>query len=352
MGFRGTEPDLLFRGQALDLLHSLSSSLAGSALARGGPSRKAMETLLVEACTIRATDGDDAALDFIEQRLGEPRGTWTIVEPILALVPAENVPLGACHLFPALPKDFVWQEIDESVRNQISGPVAVVEVKARDLASAQVLAHDRIAEAHAILWLASHQRGSVGRQLVLQPGERVSISGGETALIAPARWDDEGRVHPTLSGLSEAAGREDESRTDWEKRVVAAARWFANAAESSWPSEALTSCMAALECLFVSGMDVRRKGREIARHVSARWVRKTMSCDEQEEWLRELYRARNAAVHEGRRYVEDLEVERLIDITRRSVTWGAWHLARDHSDDGTPCQTFEEVMAHDAERAG
>jgi hypothetical protein len=60
-----------------------------------------------------------------------------------------------------------------------------------------------------------------------------------------------------------------------------------------------------------------------------------------------LYRARNDATHEGRRYVEDLEVDRLVDLTGAAVRWGAWHLNPNHSDKQSACGSFDEVMEHD-----
>lgn len=346
VGFR-QEPSLLFRGEALDLLRALQRALAASALAQGGPSRKAMEKLLVDACTTNVLEGEEAALDLIRSRLAEPVAKWTVAEAIWAYVPARDLRLGACHLFPTLPDELVAGPIFESAAGQLEGPVAVVEVEARDQASAQLIAEDRIAEARSILWLASGQRGSTPRQLVLHPDERVSIAGGRVSLIASSLWDDEGRVHPILRGLSDAAGREDRHRTDWETRVIAASRWCANSAESLWPSEALVSCMAALESLFVKNRHVRFKGKEIAARVSERWLFKGWTRDRQRAWLQNLYRERNNAIHQGRRYVEDLEVERLTDVTAQAVTWGAWHLAVDHAETGKPCATFDEVMAHD-----
>jgi hypothetical protein len=147
--------------------------------------------------------------------------------------------------------------------------------------------------------------------------------------------------------MSDAAARTEETRTDWERRVLASARWFANAAETFWPSEALTSCMTALECLFIKDRNVQSKGREIADRLTERWVARGWTADEQREWLRALWRARNDAIHEGRRFVEDLQVDRLVDFTAFAVRWGAWHLSPYHSEKQSPCETFAEVMEHD-----
>src|SRR5918996_3768162 len=67
------EPSLLFRGESLDLFRSIQGRLAGLALARGGPSRKAIEQLLIEACTVSVMRGEGAGLGTLEDRLPSPR---------------------------------------------------------------------------------------------------------------------------------------------------------------------------------------------------------------------------------------------------------------------------------------
>jgi hypothetical protein len=340
------EPSLLFRGESLDLFRSLQARLAASALARGGPSRKAVEQLLIEACTVSATSGEAAALATLEDRLGQPLGRWTVAEGIHAYVPRDDLSLGACRFYRSLPEGLVGDHILVSARERLKGAVVLVDVEAHDENSARLIAHDRFAEVRSILTLGGQRGGPLPANVVIHPGDRVSVTGGPGPLIAPTLWDEEGRVHPTLRGLSDAAARAEDERSDWERRAIAAARWWTKAARTAWPSEALTSAMTALECLLV-GPGVRKKGEEIAKRASERWVFKRHTRDEQEQWLRTLYRARNWSIHEGRQYVEDLEVDRLIDLTAQAVTWGAWHLSDYHSDTGKPCESFSQVMSHD-----
>jgi hypothetical protein len=341
------EPSLLFRGESLDILRSVQARLAASALARGGPSRKAIEQLLIEACTLSATSGEAAALELLEDRLRQPPGRWTVAEGLDAHVPQDGLSLGACRVYRSLPDGLVDDHILLSASERLKGPVVLVDVEAHDENSARLIAHDRFAEARSILTLGGQRGGSLPANLVIHPTDRVSVTGGPGPLVAPSLWDSEGRVHPTLRGLSAGAARIEDKRSDWERRAIAAARWWMKAARTAWPSEALTSAMTALECLLIEGRRVRNKGEEIARRASERWVFKRYTRDEQEQWLRTLYRARNDAVHEGRQYVEDLQVDRLIDLTAQAVTWGAWHLSEYHSDSGKPCKSFEEVMSHD-----
>lgn len=166
-------------------------------------------------------------------------------------------------------------------------------------------------------------------------------------MIGADFWDGGGRIHPHYRPLSDAASRADAERTEWERRAVASARWFARATQTFWPSEALISCMTALECLFVRDRGVRDKGAAIANRSTERWVTRGRTVEDEREWLRTLYRARNDAVHEGRKFVEDLEVDRLVDLTAYAVRWGAWHLYPYHAHSQRACATFDEVMAHD-----
>jgi hypothetical protein len=266
------EPSLLFRGESLDLFRSVQGRLAASALASGGPSRKAIEQFLIEACTVGATSGEAAALAMLEDRLGQPPGRWTVAERIDAYVPQDDLSLGACRFYRSLPDGLVGDHILVSAGERLRGPVVLVDVEAHDENSARLIAHDRFSEARSILTLGAQRGGSLPANLVLHPADRVSVTGGPGPLIAPSLWDSEGRVHPTLRGLSDTAARAEDERSDWERRAIAATRWWTKAARTAWPSEALTSAMTALECLLVEGRGVPNKGEEIAKQASERWV--------------------------------------------------------------------------------
>jgi hypothetical protein len=340
-------PTLLFRGESLQLLRTLQGTLAESALARGGPSRKAIEELLTKACSVSVRDGSDEAIQWIAAELTEPPDRWFFIEPIRAYVPADDLHLGSCRLARELPADIVPEQVAPRAQERLAPPLIIAEVSARDEQSARLLARDRIDEAVAILILASGYRGSFSEHVLSSPGGATSIGGGSRVLIAAEFWDDEGRVHPHYRPMSDAAARTDEERTDWERRVLASARWFTKAAETFWPPEALTACMTVLESLFIRDRNVKNKGAEIAERFTERWVARGWTADEQREWLRALYRARNEAIHEGKRFVEDLQIDRLVDLSAYAVRWGAWHLNPHHSDKQVPCEDFDEVMEHD-----
>jgi hypothetical protein len=345
IGFQA--PTLLFRGESLALLRALQTALAEPALARGGPSRKAAENLLTKACVRSVTNGPGEAIAWLSAELSELPDRWLFAESILAYLPKDELQLGSCRLAREVPSDTVPEPIEPRLREHLTPPLILVEVDARDEESAKVLARDRIDEAVAILALATGYRGSHAKHLLRRSDGSTSLGGGSKVLIAGEFWDDEGRIHPHYRSLADAAARPDEERNDWERRVLASARWFAKAAETFWPSEALTACMTALECLFVKDQATKQKGAAIAERFTERWVARGWTADEQREWIRGLYRARNDAIHEGRRFVEDLDVDRLVDLTAYAVRWGAWHLSPSHGNGDGACRDFDEVMRHD-----
>jgi Apea-like HEPN len=347
----GFGPTLLFRGPSLELLRALQAAMAESALARGGPSRKAAETLLTSACVMSVVDGRDEAIAWIKAELAEPPTRWAFVESIGAYLPKDELHLGSCRLALEPPSEVVPEPVEPRLREHLAPPLILVEVDARDQESARLLARDRIDEAVAILALAAGYRGTHAKHALAQRGGTTSLGGGPGVMIAAEFWDAEGRVHPHYRAMSDAAARTDEERTDWERRVLASARWFGKAAATFWPSEALTAAMTALECLFVKDRKTREKGAAIAESFTQRFVARGWSADQQRDWLRGLYRARNDAIHEGRRFVEDLDVDRLVDLTAYAVRWGAWHLSPDHDNGTGACHTFDAVMGHDLQRS-
>jgi len=349
MGFQ--QPTLLFRGESLALLRALQTALAESALAHGGPSRKAAESLLTEACRMSVVSGADQAVAWIRAELEKPPARWAFAESILAYLPRAELELGGCRLAHEVPGEVVPEPVEPRLREHLTPPLILVDVTARDDESARLLARDRIDEAVSILALASGHRGSHAKHALVRPDGSTSLAGGPTALIAPEFWDAEGRVHSQYRSMSVAAARSDDDRTDWEHRVLASVRWFAKAAETFWASEALAACMTALECLFIKDQRTRDKRSAIAERATERFVTRGWTPDEQMEWLRRLYAARNDAIHEGRRFVEDLDVDRLVDLTSYAVRWGAWHLDPGHDEGTGACHEFDEVMRHDAARS-
>ena len=70
-----------------------------------------------------------------------------------------------------------------------------------------------------------------------------------------------------------------------------------------------------------------------------------MSADDQEAWLAELYRRRNDAAHEGREYLNDLEIEEFLDLVRYTVRYAAEHLSCKHGGRRGICRTYDQALA-------
>jgi hypothetical protein len=86
-----------------------------------------------------------------------------------------------------------------------------------------------------------------------------------------------------------------------------------------YPSTAAVRCRwRSFESVFVEGRRGRAKGEKIAERLTERWRLNEMSAAGQDAWLRRLHRARNDAAHEGRDFVNDLEVERLADLEQHA----------------------------------
>jgi hypothetical protein len=155
-------PTLLFRGDSLALLRDIQTALAGSALARGGPSRKAAETLLTRACSMSVVQGSEEAITWIRAELAEPPGRWLFAESILAYLPKPELQLGACRLALDVPTGTVPEPVEPRLREHLTPPLIIADVEARDEESARLLAREQIDEAVAILVLATGHRGSHG----------------------------------------------------------------------------------------------------------------------------------------------------------------------------------------------
>jgi hypothetical protein len=103
--------------------------------------------------------------------------------------------------------------------------------------------------------------------------------------------------------------------------------------------------MVALECLFVAGKRERgQKGALIASRLSARFTLNEMTEAEQARWIEGLYQARNDAVHEGREFVDDLDVDRLGELAHFAVRNLSVHLVAGHRYARHSCRTFDEAM--------
>lgn len=223
-------------------------------------------------------------------------------------------------------------------------PIAYVKVRARDAEAARVLAAERFAESSSILDVIDRPKLTAGRTMMLRRQDGT----GHFAWMRRG-WiinylDDRGRLEPPYYQLSRALSRPESVRSDWERRVLAATRWFSRSCSSAWPADRLANLMVALECLFVSGQSESKKGALIAERLTERFRMRDMTEKAQAEWLLRLYKARNQAVHEGRDYIDDLEVDRLTEVMQYVIRASARHLVPAHRTSGRSCRTFEAAL--------
>ena len=224
-------------------------------------------------------------------------------------------------------------------------PFVGTTVTARDANAAYVLAAERFAESGAILDLIDRPRSGGGTYYALHRDGRGTLRWQRQGWLVNGRGvDANGRLIPPYLQLSRAAKRDEAERCDWERRVLAACRWFSLSLRSPWSADRLASLMVALESLFVEGPTVRKKGQEIAKQVTHRLLLRGMTGPEQEARLSDLYQRRNDAVHEGREYEADIDVERLSDLTQVAIRWAAHHLVASHRPSRRSCRTFAAAI--------
>jgi len=221
------------------------------------------------------------------------------------------------------------------------------EVLAVDDHAAIELAGRRFSDALAILQLGDVRGKPVLGRSVILVSDRGDMSYNPDpvpSLRADQAFDAHGNLGPVEGALSQAAYKSLAEQTDWERRCLAAARWLTNGVSSAWSADAVLSLTVALETLFVKDRSVANKGQAIADGVSTRWTVEGLSQEAQHEWLVNVYRKRNDAVHEGRDLPVDLDVGRLTFLTWIATRWAGEHLLPEHREGG-PCRTFDEAHA-------
>jgi len=286
----GIRPGELFSlvGDGYRALQGLTETLARPALSEGGLSLKAAESLLLSACSTFVQKGADAALRWLQDTLDRPPDGWTVIRPVSAFVPNDYLEVGMCRVQRGLPPSPVG-EWPESASSLFPGFSIATDVEAHDEESARLIAEQQFAEALAILGLSDNRRA--GRDLLGRPSLLIHGAGVSLRRHGPSmfvRLGHGGGLWPHLEALSRAASKKEDDRTDWERRTLAAARWWAEAS-TPWPSDALAALMVALEVLFIEHMGIGAKGQTIAKLVAERWSLEPMSKEELEAWLTGLY---------------------------------------------------------------
>lgn len=342
-------PPYVIEGEDLVLLRSLRQRMIGSSRHRFGMSEGEAERLLHVSCEQALTGTIKTAVANLVAALQVPGQDWIVGQSLgsaIRLNPAK-LRVGRTIYSHTAPRRLVTPRQLE--RNKALGfelPVATTVVHARDSDTAEALAQEAFAESAAILDLSSK------RIRQREYPTLVSSAHGTRAALPSVRWmvhpdlfEPDGRLISPYRELSLAASRAEGKRSDWQRRVLAATRWFSRSWRNEWPADRLASIMVALECLFVEGRKENAKGALISERLSKRYRLREFTDAEQVTWISSLYGARNDAVHEGRQLVDDLDIDRLVEVAQAIIRLSAWHLVSNHSPRGRACRTFAEAMA-------
>jgi hypothetical protein len=334
-----------------------ADALAQSALVHGGWHEEAVETMVVEACVIARSDGTDAALGYIGDELNSGLRMWRVGERISAHVynRVNEVPhvVGRCYLSKEI--RFWAGRADRSPGRDALGEsldayrpaVLVTDVQAHDEASARWRASESFAEARAILLLASGSPpyGVLRPHFVLDDADGLRIQGDGDPIMVVHRVLADGSLWPGYQELSQAAAKDDEDRTDWERRTLGAARWYQRAVLDNWPAASLVAAMSAIEAVLCFPGERVNKDRHIADRL-IRYDAKVRGVRDQDrrQWFTSLYgRWRNNAIHDARFYLEERDIERLVEVSEAVVHWAVQHLDSEHHPHRRPCTTIQEA---------
>lgn len=344
------ETGLLFRGDALHLLRQLQERLAVAALGSDSHIHSdEVRQLAIEACRRAQSAGEDAAVAWFQGALlRSPKTVWIGV-PIAAHFTGDALDLGRCRLIrelPAAAKADVFASADAFRDRQ----VLATEVKARDPISAEIRARDALDEGISLLRLVADEPSEhpVGTHCWIRE-EQPGFAYRSSDMWFVRRAGSEGTLWPPYRDLARSMAVSAAEQTEWERRAIAACRWYNRAMSAGWPSVSLAACFTALECLLVRGRQEPEKGAKVAERVTRHRARvRGLDEDELRQWIIDLYRRRNDTVHEGVAYADEIEIARLEELTRAATHWAATHLDRHHRLAGV-CSSFDDVHDGDHE---
>lgn len=347
---------LLFTGDVLAAVNSISAHYSRSALQHGGFDEKAVRSIVIEATRVAAQSVDEA-LRLFSTRIDASPVEFAFAEPLGAYCGFKRLSVAKCVIYQDL-SDALPSETSEALtelRETYPARVLVTQVSAQDERSAYVLAQENFDEARAILAILSAispgLRPRETLQIDITSGKWASqVSSIETFYIDFV--DAAGKLQPGYSQLSDAGQREKSARTDWERRTLSATRWYYRGLTTPWPTAELAAYFNALEALFTN-QERKGKGEAIARRINR--LRPTALDPDKRylrRWLPKSYARRNSILHEAASHDDEIEVGRLRDLTRSTLAWAVWHLDPWHTGIGDrPCASFGEAhrMPHEAE---
>jgi hypothetical protein len=311
-----------------------------------GLSPSEAEALLVQACERAVASRVSYAVGDLLDALAEEPEQWVVTEPVEILLPPDvpRLVVGRTTHTARPQRLAIGQELAR--KQGFVPPFATARVVSRGATTARALARQAFAESAATLDVVAPP-ANTGSEATL--ARRTSDPPGAPGFTHPGWFFGTdmisgGRLAPPFLYLSRAAARDEATRSDWQRRALGAARCFSRGHRSESAADRLVSAMVALECLFIVGREEPQKGTLIAERVTERYRRRDMTKAEQTAWLQGLYRIRNDAAHEGREVLDDLEVDRLLDLTRFIVRVSAFHLDPEHREPQRACRTYAQAM--------
>jgi len=330
------------------LLIQAAHSVVGPSIAASRLSPAAAQELIQLAVRKFLVTDADEALRLLDEEMDKPLRSYLVARPHRMNFPGEEIRVGRCLLRRGFPVPTI-PIIDQELADDFPAFTISTEVLARDGRAATLIARTPIAETLAIMQLASSsEAGYVGRPVItFNADEGFSFTpSSEVDLNVTPICQGPGTLKPSAAMFSQAARKEAASRTDWERRCIAATRWLANAISTPWASDRMIGCFVALEVLCVADRTTTRKGTAIARRLGSLLTVRDMSRSDFETWLVRMYAARNSIAHEGEEFSRDVDADRLAVATLSTCRWAVGHLNPDHSPRGAVCGTYQE--AHSA----
>ena len=236
---RGT---FVIEGDALPLLRSLRRRIVGSSRGDFGMSPAEARVLLMHTCEDAVAGTTKGAVANLIATLESEPELWTVVEAVLGLLPVPRLKVGQTEYWDHPPRWLGPKAIIEGdmKRHGVRPPLAVTRVTSRGSTTARVLARQRFAESGALLDLADPPENT-GSEATWMGAE--SRGGGfaymRSGWLLHPKLVEGDQLVPPLRQLGRVATRDEDDRGDWERRVLAATRWYARAHRSEWPAHRL-----------------------------------------------------------------------------------------------------------------
>jgi hypothetical protein len=327
------------------LLIQASYALVGPSVASSGLSPAAAQELVQRTCRTYLTGGADKAIQFLTLEMDKPLRKYLVARPHRMSFPGDEMRIGRCLLRRGLPVP-TTPFIDQLLADDFPAFTISTEVLARDDRGARLIARTPIAEALAVMQLASSsEAGHVSRPVITfnsDEGFSSSPSSDVDLNITPI-CEGPGAFKRSALAFSQTVEKDRNLQTDWERRCIAGTRWLANAIGTPWASDRIIGSFVALEVLCIADRKTIRKGNAIAKSLASLLTVRDMTQSAFESWLVRMYDDRNSIAHEGQEFSRDADADRLAVVTLGTCRWAVGHLNPDHSPRGTACTTYQEA---------